>query len=281
VRLEFLGTGGAVTTPRPTCSCPVCVEALERGVPYSRTGPSLFLHGWNVLFDTPEESKEQLNRAGIERVDACFYSHWHPDHTAGRRVFESMNFDFRAWPRRPFGVTDIYLPQQVAADFGTWLGLRAHFEFLEKRLRVVRLHELADGDTVELEGLSVRPFRLAEDYVYAFELSADGKRALVAMDELHGWAPPVELEGLDLAILPLGICELDPFTGERLLAPDHPVLAVEATYPQTLEIVRRLGARRTILAHVEEMDGLSHDALQKLGARDGVEVAWDTLVVEL
>ena len=61
MRFEFLGTGGAVTTPRPTCSCPVCVEARERGVPYSRTGPSLFLHGWNVLFDTPEESKEQLN----------------------------------------------------------------------------------------------------------------------------------------------------------------------------------------------------------------------------
>src|SRR5205823_9901888 len=210
VRLEFLGTGGAVTTPRPGCSCAVCFEARERGVPYARTGPSLFLHGWNVLFDTPEESKAQLVRAGIERVDACFYSHWHPDHTAGRRVFESMNFDFRAWPRRPFAVTDVYLPQQVAADFGTWLGLRAQLEFLEERLRVVRVHELADGDTVELDGLSIRPFRLAEDYVYAFELRTDGRRALVVMDELHGWEPPDDLVGVDLAILPFGICELNP-----------------------------------------------------------------------
>src|SRR5439155_23431593 len=132
--------------------------------------------------DTPEESKEQLNRAGIEHVDPCFYSHGHPDHTAGRRLFESLNFDFRAWPRRQFGVTDIYLPQQVAADFGTWLGLRAHFEFLEEQLRVVRVHELADGDTVELEGFSVRPFRLAEDYIYPFQPSAQCKRVHVALD---------------------------------------------------------------------------------------------------
>jgi phosphoribosyl 1,2-cyclic phosphate phosphodiesterase len=258
------------------------VEARDRGVPYSRTGPSLFLHGWNVLFDTPEESKAQLVRAGVERVDACFYSHWHPDHVLGRRVFESMNFDFRAWPRSPFAVTDVYLPEQVAADFGRWLGGRDHLAFLEERLRVIRVHELADGETVELDGLSIRPFRLAEDYVYAFELSTGGRRALVAMDEIKGWKPPPELRGaFDLAILPMGICELDPFTGERRIPVDHPVLAVEATLPETLSIVERLGARRTILSHVEEMDCLSHDDLQRLAAASGVEIAWDTLVAEV
>jgi phosphoribosyl 1,2-cyclic phosphate phosphodiesterase len=281
VRFEFLGTGGAVTTPRPGCSCAVCVEARERGVPYSRTGPSLFLHGWNVLFDTPEESKQQLVRAGIERVDACLYSHWHPDHTMGRRVFETLNFDFRAWPRKPFAVTEVYLPEQVAADFGVWLGARDHLAFLEERLQVVRVHELADDDVVTLDGVVIRPFRLAVGYMYAFELRAGGRRALVAMDELHGWEPPSELAGLDLAILPMGICEHDPFTGERLFPAEHPVLAVEATYPQTLEIAARVGARRTILTHVEEPSRLSHDALQELGARDGVEFAWDTLTVEL
>jgi phosphoribosyl 1,2-cyclic phosphate phosphodiesterase len=281
VRLEFLGTGGAVTTPRPGCSCTVCVEARAHGVPFSRSGPSLFLHGWNVLFDTPEESKDQLVRAGVDRVDTCLYSHWHPDHTAGRRVFETLNFDFRAWPRHPFGVTDVYLPEQVAADARIWLSLREHLAYLEERLHVVRVHELRDGDTVDLDGLSIRPFRLAVDYIYGFELRAEGKRVLVAMDELHAWNPPAELAGLDLAILPMGICELDPFTGARLFPAEHPVLEVEATYPQTLETASRLGARRTILAHVEEPSRLSHDALQELGARDGVEFAWDTLVVEI
>ncbi len=283
MRFEFLGSGGAVTTPRPGCDCRVCAEARERGVPYSRTGPSLFLHGWNLLFDTPEESKHQLVRAGVTRVDACLYSHWHPDHVLGRRVFETLNFDFRAWPRRPRNVTDVYLPQQVAADFRTWLGSWAHLEFLERRLGVVRVHVLEDGETVELDGLSIRPLRLAEDYVYAFELRADGKRALVVMDELNGWEPPEELRGVDLAILPMGICELHPFTGERQIPADHPVLAAEATFPETLLIAERLGAGRTVLSHIENLDALSHDDLQELGRRlDGaVEFAWDTLVVEV
>jgi hypothetical protein len=50
-------------------------------------------------------------------------------------------------------------------------------------------------------------------------------------------------------------------------------------FPQTLEIARRLGADRTILAHIEEADGLTHDDLQGLAAHAGVEFAWDTLVV--
>jgi phosphoribosyl 1,2-cyclic phosphate phosphodiesterase len=250
-------------------------------VPYSRTGPSVFLHDWNVLFDTPEESKAQLVRAGIQRVDRCFYSHWHPDHVLGRRVFESMNLDFRSWPRSRFAVTDVYLPQQVAIDFRRWLGSFAHFEFLEQALGVVRLHELSDGEIVELDGLSIRPFRLQEDYVYGFELVGGGRRAVLVMDELHAWEPPDALRGADLAILPMGICEHDPSTDERRIPAEHPVLAVEATFPQTLDIAARLGARRTILSHIEEMDGLSQDDLQELGARVGVEFAWDTLAVEI
>jgi phosphoribosyl 1,2-cyclic phosphate phosphodiesterase len=98
MRIEFLGTGGAYTTPRPGCFCRVCAEARVKGLPYSRTGPSLFVHGPNILIDTPEESKEQLNRARITDIAGCFYSHWHPDHVMGRRVWETRNIDARKWP---------------------------------------------------------------------------------------------------------------------------------------------------------------------------------------
>lgn len=98
MRIEFLGTGGALTTPKPGCSCGVCKEARERGVPYSRSGPSLFVHGPDVLIDTPEEIKDQLNRSQVREIAACLYSHWHPDHVMGRRVWEALNNDWRGWP---------------------------------------------------------------------------------------------------------------------------------------------------------------------------------------
>src|SRR4051812_46398689 len=153
MQVEILGSGGAATIPRPGCTCRVCAEAREKGGRYARTGPSTFVHGPNILFDTPEESKFQLERARIGEIAACFYSHWHPDHTMGRRVWETRNGDFRTWPRevkRPL-VTDLYLPQQVAHDFGTWLGGMAHLEFMRDR-GWIRIHELRDGETVDIAG---------------------------------------------------------------------------------------------------------------------------------
>jgi phosphoribosyl 1,2-cyclic phosphate phosphodiesterase len=287
VRLEFLGTGGAFATPRPGCGCSVCAEARERGIPYARTGPSLFFHGADLLVDTPEESREQLNRAGIARVRACVYTHWHPDHVMGRRVFESLNFVARVWPRPAGPCTDVYLPEQVARDFGRMLGGREPLAFLEQRLGVVRVHELRDGETIDLDGASVLPFRLAEDYVYGLELSAGGRRVLVVADELNGWSVPDELRGVDLAVLPMGICEHDPFTGERRIAAEHPILRVEATFADTLGVVRELDAGRVYLSHVEEPDRLSYDDLlrleQVLVEREGLDVrfAYDGLVIDV
>jgi phosphoribosyl 1,2-cyclic phosphate phosphodiesterase len=287
VRVEILGSGGAATIPRPACLCRVCVEARERGGRYARTGPSTFVHGPDILFDTPEESKLQLERAGIREIAACFYSHWHPDHTMGRRVWETRNGDFRTWPReakRP-RVTDIYLPQQVATDFRARLGGMAHLEFMRDR-GWIRIHELRDGETVEVGGVEVRPFRLAEDYVYAFELREDGRRLLIATDELNGWTPPAEMRGCDLAVLPMGICERDVFSGERRIHEEHPVLIYEATFEETIGIVDALGAGNVVLSHVEEMDSLSYDDLELLAGRlraEGrpVTFAYDGIMIEV
>ncbi len=280
----MLGSGGATTTPRPGCDCRVCGEARVKGVPYVRTGPSVFVHGPNVLFDTPEEAKLQLDRAQIGDIAACFYSHWHPDHTMGRRVWETRNGDFRGWPRdaKRQLVTDVYLPQQVAADFRVYLGGMEHLEFMQQR-GWIRIHELRDGESVLVGDVEITPFRLAEDYVYAFELVKRGRRLLLAMDELNGWVPPVELRGADLAVLPMGICEYDPFSGERRLHQDHPVLRYEATFLETLEIVDQLEARRVVLSHVEEVDGLGYDDLLRLPGVLGRELtfAYDGFVVEV
>jgi phosphoribosyl 1,2-cyclic phosphate phosphodiesterase len=282
MQIEILGSGGAFPTPRPGCHCPVCDEAREKGLPYARTGPSTFIHGANILFDTPEESREQLSRSGIDRVDACFYSHWHPDHVMGRRVFEPLNWDVRSWPRAN-RVTDIYLPAQVAEDFGRMLAGREHLAYMES-IGVVRVHEVPDGERVNVGGLTVTPFRLAASYVYAFLVEEGATRVLIAPDELVGWTPPGWLGDLDLAIAPMGVCEHDPFTGERRIPAEHPILKEEMTFPQTLDVIRALRPRRVVLSHIEEVDGLGHDDLAHLATRlraDGLRItfAHDTMRV--
>lgn len=284
MRLEILGSGGACPPPRPGCFCRICTEARRAGVPYYRTGPSYFLHDANLLFDTPEESVYQINRSGIRRIEAGFYSHWHPDHTMGRRLWESLHASYRTWPPEPAG-SDIFLPPLVADDFEVQLGLKEHFDFMSER-RWTRLRPLAPGATVVFGDITITPFPVAESYVYAFLIEERGKRILLAPDELLGWTPPDFARGVDVAVLPMGICEFHPFTGARQIAIEHPILKSEATFSQTLEIVRALDAGEVILSHIEEGDGLSHDDLARLSMQlqsEGLPVsfAWDMRVVEV
>jgi phosphoribosyl 1,2-cyclic phosphate phosphodiesterase len=253
-------------------------------VPYARGGPATFIHDANVLFDTPEEIREQLNRSRIDRVDACFYSHWHPDHVMGRRIFESLNWDANTWPAN-HRLTDVYLPEQVAEDFRHTLGTGDHLAYMEES-GVIRIRRLTDGESVTVGDVTITPFRLIERYVYAFLLEEPGVRVLLAPDELHGWNPPADLVGLDLAVLPMGVCVHDPFSGERRISADHPVLTQEMSFSRTLEVVRALRPRQVVLSHIEEMDGLGYDELMKLAAKlhdEGLPVcfAHDTMRIEV
>jgi phosphoribosyl 1,2-cyclic phosphate phosphodiesterase len=278
LRVEILGSGGAVTIPRPGCSCRVCTEARVKGRPYERTGPSVFVHGPDVLIDTPEESKSQLNRSGVRRIAAGLYSHWHPDHTAGRRVWESRNFDFRSWPRR-FETTPVYVPERVWEDFESNYGLADQFRFMEGQ-GTVRIVKVAEGVPFEVDGYRVTPVPLDAENAHAFLFEGEGRRVLVAMDETHGWSPS-DLGPLDVAVLPVGVFEHHPYTGERLIPEEFCKPPVKKTrYGQALEMARALGARRTVLSHVEEMDKLSHDELVHLGEADGWEPAYDGMLIE-
>lgn len=284
MEIEMVGSGGSFVTPRPGCHCQVCDEAREKGVPYARGGPATFIHHANILFDTPEDIQEELNRSGIDCVDACFYSHWHPDYVMGRRVFESLNWDGRSWPPH-HRVTEVYLPQQVAEDFETMLGTADHLAFLEQ-VGVIQVHRLTDGQSVSLGDLTITPFRLAERYVYAFLVESPGLRVLISPDELHGWAPTPDLIGVDLAVLPMGVCEFDPVTEDRRIAADHPVLEKEMTFPETLDVVRALRPRQAVLTHIEELDGQSHDHLARLAGKlqEGglpVRFAHDTMRIDV
>lgn len=281
MRVEFLGTGGATTIPRPLCSCRICVQARELGVPYSRSGPSLFIHGPDILIDTPEESAWQLARSAVRHVNGCLFSHWHPDHTAGRRVFE-MNIDWFRWPQA-LRCCDVYLPPRVATDFRRELGLWRHLNYLQQK-GVVRVVELAEREELVINRARIRPIPLAVGFVYAFLVEEGRVRLLVVADEHIGWQPGPEVTGVDLAVLPMGIPEFHPLSGTRLVPADHPVLQSEATFAQTLDLVRSLSAERVILTHVEESFDLSYDDLRLLEARlqaEGLPVsfAFDTQTV--
>jgi len=148
MKLEILGSGGAVTTPKPFCTCSVCVAARKGSPIESRFGPCVFIHGPNLLIDTPEEIFVQLNRSSIKSIRACTYSHWHPDHTSGKRIFE-MNKDWIGFPPK-HKKTDVYLTRKVAETFEQFLGIRDHLDFLSHS-ELISLK----GTSKNAEGISI------------------------------------------------------------------------------------------------------------------------------
>jgi phosphoribosyl 1,2-cyclic phosphate phosphodiesterase len=159
------------------------------------------------------------------------------------------------------------------------MGLWDHLMFMQEEQQTVEVRVVRDDAAIKFGETTVTPIKLAESYVFAYLFETDSQRVLIAMDELNGWRPP-DLGKLDVAVLPLGIFESDPFTGERRIHVEHPVLLSEATYSETMEIVATLDVRRVVLSHVEHGDGNSHDDLVRLGERDGWEPAFDTMILE-
>lgn len=282
--VEILGSGGATRTPRPGWRTPNSIGAREHGIPWARTGPSLFVHGPDVLVDTPEEACFQVDRAGIEHIAAGLYSHWHPDHTAGQRFWETRNADFRHWPPQNI-CTPIYIPANSLPDFEKF-GVMEPMRY-KQRMGYVEVHVF--DEPIELNGWRISTFPVQEEYVSAFlfeEVEGD-RRALICMDELYGWTPPEHVRGVDLLVLPKGLDDVHPFTGEQIIPLEHPVLKSEATFHQTLEMVAAIAPVQTIFMHIEEIDPLGPPRYEELAAmleRErgwNVTFAWDGLVVEL
>ncbi|GKX30883.1 metallo-hydrolase/oxidoreductase [Vallitalea longa] len=259
--IELLGSGGAIPIPRPLCNCNICKEARIKGVPYSRMGPSVFIHDINLLIDTPEDIVHQINRSNIEDIKYCIYSHWHPDHTMGRRVFE-MNHNFRSYLPKD-NSTKILIPEGVMPGFRERLGIWNHFEYF-KQIGIIETIILSDNSEYKIDNAVIKPIRLKEEYVYGFLIESLSKRVLIIMDELIGWEVPKDLGKVDLAVLPAGVFEFNPITNVRNLPVDTPTLKLECTFLETLHIVDNLNADKIVLSHIEELDKLSYDDLIKV-----------------
>jgi len=286
MRLEVLGSGGAVTTPKPFCQCETCSAARAGGTVDSRLGPSVFIHGPDILIDTPEEIFVQLNRSQVQQVSACIYSHWHPDHTAGKRVFE-MNKDWAGYPPQN-KITKVILTERVAETFSTFLGLKSHFDFLVEE-ELVDLTVVGNSEAFAIRDYSVEPIRLDQEYSFAFCISGVGKRVLIVMDELKSWIPSevVRNTAFDLVYLPIGIVDVNPVTGKRNIHPKHSILDTEQTIAETLEYLKVLDGKKFILSHVEEPDGVGFDMGHLIGnycssvTGKNVVVAYDTYQCEI
>jgi phosphoribosyl 1,2-cyclic phosphate phosphodiesterase len=280
MQLTILGSGGPLTTPRPGCSCRVCAEARREGGRSQRGGPGIFVHDARILIDATEDVVPLLNRAGVDRVDHLFLTHWHPDHTGGFRVVEQLSFDLgRAGAGRR---VEVWLNRATANR------LAANWRFFES-VGYCRLNVVEPGTRLDLGGISATWFGYApDDFLSGFVLEDGHGRALLTLDETKDLAPRIaadpSLQSCDLLISECGLFERDP-EGRALVPADHRLWKTEASFERdTLPLLAAANAKRSILTHLMDLQGRTPaelDALAATLAPREVQFAYDGLTVQL
>lgn len=272
MKFLFLGSGGATTIPKPGCGCRVCGEARQKGLPYSRLGPCLFLPEHNLLLDTPEGLYIALERHSIRKIGGLIYSHFHRDHLNGIGAIEELLVDHLRLEHRRI---PLYATPSLLKTLRENLTL---LSFYLDGLGILRWARMTDLEPTVVDGLAITPVPLSQPGFYGYILADEARRALVVPDHFNLFDPGCVKPGLDLAILEMGY--IPPLRDGFVPPPGHRVFRRLMSLERCISIARdTLRAERVIFTHIEEIFGRSFDELADLGSELGVEFAHDGMEI--
>lgn len=258
MKLTFLGTGTSFGVPVVGCGCAACTsdDARDRR---TRHGALVETDQGRLLVDTPPELRLQLLDAGVDSVDAVWFTHVHADHVQG--IDDVRVFTVRGRGDMPAYVAHEYVPI-----------MQRHFEYIfddtieppagSSKPRI-RLQGFDTDDELPIIGETFRPVRVPHGRidVYGFRVGAlgyvtDAKTLPEQAVELLG--------GVDVLVLNalwFGRPHGSHFNVEEAVAAS-----------------RQVGARETYLTHLTHR--VTHqELLDRLP--DGVLPAYDGLVVDV
>jgi phosphoribosyl 1,2-cyclic phosphate phosphodiesterase len=266
--------------PKPLCQCRVCREAREKGYPFRRTGPSLFLHNQNLLIDTPADIAGQLNREGIRTLKTIMFTHLDPDHTEGLRVIEQITLDFCTWRGRTDKQISLQLPRalidrfySIKTVYGPWL------EFLEKSGFVeCSVFE----DTLMLGDLGVTAIRVPESdppvFIYVFVQK--GFKIVYAPCDIKPFPEyRPEVQNSDLLLIQPGIFETGLANNYRY-PEEHISRTTLYTFDETLALGRQLNAGRIVFVHLEEYWNRSFSDYRTM-EKENLRFAYDGMTLDV
>ena len=259
MRWTILGSGGCMFIPKPLCRCRVCREARKKGIPYSRSGPSSFLHDIDLLIDTPADIVQSLNRSNIRRIDHLMFTHLDPDHIEGFRVVEQITLDFRTWQAYPEKQIRLLLPQQMSESIG---GIRSQYgpviDFYKESgfIDVQPFDEQIQIDDVQITAI---PVDRGSQWSFVYIFKKNGRKVVYASCDIKPFPEHrSEVQKADLLIIQPGIFEEGLKHGFRY-PDDHISRTTLYTYEQTLELAGRIQAKKVLFVHLEEYWNRSYE----------------------
>ena len=257
MKFIMLGSGGYIRIPRACCNCRVCSEARKKGYPYKRLGQSLFLEDENILFDTPEDINEELNHLQIKTVENIVYSHWHPDHTLGYRIIETLRDGKELSP------INVYMP---GYDLDISIKNNKVLPFFEIK-KYCKLNILEDN--INIGKINIKRIPLTNGFASGFIISENSKELFYC--PCHAISIPIidELKNMDCIIMNLGNLNKEE---EQLTNFKR----------DNLRIINQLKPKKTIFTHIEEVENTTYDEFKQIEKNyENIFFGYDGMIINI
>lgn len=248
--ITLLGTGTSIGIPVPGCRCRVCLSKDRRN---RRTRSSVLIEaaGKRILIDTSPEFRLQALAAGIDRLDAVFWTHGHADHVHGLDDLRALT-----WNKPLPG----YASKETADEIAT------RFDYLWKTTQrgggkaKIELIHVASDETIDVGPLKVIPIPVIHGSLAVYGWRCGPIAYITDASEI-----PEKSYALleNLKILVIGALRFKP----------HPT---HFTVKQALEEIKKIRPERAYLTHISHE--VSHRQLARATprsvspARDGLRL---------
>ena len=260
MEITIFGSGGFQTIPRPLCQCRICKEARQKGVPYSRNGPSIFIKELNAIFDTPKDIINSINRENIKELKRIFYTHWHPDHTEGMRVVEEITSD---WSQKsPFTLKNhgepiaLFIPDKLKETITNIKSPKgSYFDFFEHQ-NFAKLKFVPFNKEQKFNEISVIPKKINEE-TSCYLIKNKSKKLVYMPCDVKPFETHDFLQDCNLFIV--GSPFLESNEGIKNIPENHPLRDELFSMGEIIGLIKKFNIKKTIITHIEEMWRLSFD----------------------
>ena len=282
MKFIITGSGGCVSTPRPLCKCPICMEAQEKGSPYARYGCSLYVEDAGLLIDTPEDIIYGLNYSHINKIDYLLYSHSDPDHTLGMRVIEQLRLDWLNWSENfkcDHPIKLIALPN-VLSDLNAICTKYGPILDYYESLNLINREATTEPIIINNIKITLVPVTPDGD-VTIFVFEAEGKKLIYAPCDVKPFPEHPLFNEANYLII--GDTIIGPtLKNGFVLESDHPLCTSLFSIEEVLKLKERYHIQNLVFTHLEEVWGKSYDDYLRLEAQyENVQFAYDGMLITL
>ncbi|MGV8172425.1 MAG: MBL fold metallo-hydrolase [Candidatus Woesearchaeota archaeon] len=291
MKLTILGSGGFQTIPRPTCQCSICKIARKKGVPYSRNGPSMFVHDANVLIDTPKDIIQSINREDIKKIETILFTHWHPDHTEGMRLMEEITTDWSSKP--PYTLKNQHKPISVICPKELFVQLhnihsgtaKPYFSWYEYN-DFIKEKNLPFSKSEIIKGISFSPILINKNErltTIAWLIQEKSHSVLYLPCDVKPFNIQEKyLKNLDVFIVNSPWFESK--NGLKKVDKAHPLREELFSMDELINLIEKHNIKKTVIVHIEEMWRLSYEdfkLMEKKYKKYNIQFAYDGMKISV